>query len=156
MFKNTNPSHLFNAIDFEAQKANVLPDGLTFGEIASSWTEQPGVPVVSALRDYNTNSLKLSQQRFFYAPPNRASLVNQRWHIPITIVEQPNADWDNLKPTSWLHPDEDIVLHTLNKASSSQWVLVNPKEIGTSRFRIQKGVHVRKFRSSVAAQLVGA
>jgi aminopeptidase N len=128
MFKNTNPGHLFAAIDFEAQKAGVLP-GVSFKDIASSWTEQPGVPVVTATRDYYSNIVTLNQERFFYSPPNRRTLLQQRWHIPVTIVAQDSADWDDTKPTAWLSPDIEDVAVAVN-ADTSQWVLVNPKEIG--------------------------
>ncbi|KAE8738138.1 hypothetical protein FOCC_FOCC016380 [Frankliniella occidentalis] len=129
MFKNTRPEDLFNAIGFEAQKAKVLPDGVTFGDIASTWTEQPGVPVVSAVRDYDKKTITLSQKRFFYAPPNRASLVNQRWFIPVTMTQQASANWDSLKPSTWLWPSKEQTVASVS-SSSSEWVLVNPKEIG--------------------------
>ncbi|XP_026294097.2 aminopeptidase N [Frankliniella occidentalis] len=132
MFKNTRPEDLFNAIGFEAQKAKVLPDGVTFGDIASTWTEQPGVPVVSAVRDYDKKTITLSQKRFFYAPPNRASLVNQRWFIPVTMTQQASANWDSLKPSTWLWPSKEQTVASVS-SSSSEWVLVNPKEIGYYR-----------------------
>ncbi|KAK3929337.1 Aminopeptidase N [Frankliniella fusca] len=134
MFKNTQPADLFGAIDFEVKKAKALPEGVSFGQIASTWTEQPGVPVVSAVRDYDKKTLTLSQQRFFYATPNPPSLLNQRWFIPVTIAEQSSADWTDaaLKPTTWMRPDDKQVVQPLNSAAN-EWVLVNPKEIGYYR-----------------------
>jgi len=52
---------------------------LPVSTMMKSWVEQPGFPVVEALRD--GDQLKLSQKRFTYLPGDS----DQKWIVPVTI-----------------------------------------------------------------------
>lgn len=40
---------------------NILPEGLTVNSIAGPWTNRDRVPLVTVIRDYETQTLTLSQ-----------------------------------------------------------------------------------------------
>ncbi|KAJ1527504.1 hypothetical protein ONE63_007476 [Megalurothrips usitatus] len=134
MFKNTNPTHLFKAFDAEVQLSGLhqIPNGVSFGELASTWTEQPGVPVLSAVRDYKEGSVTFTQKRFLYGPAKNESLVNQQWYIPLVVTSQAKPDFDTALPQGWLDPLVPWA-ELSTDASADQWVLVNPKQTGYFR-----------------------
>jgi puromycin-sensitive aminopeptidase len=51
--------------------------------VMDTWIFQQGFPLVSATAAPDGRSLRLSQRRFFYAPPEKAE--EQLWHVPIIV-----------------------------------------------------------------------
>jgi aminopeptidase N len=73
-FSNATTADLWNSLS-EAS-------GKPVGEIAASWTEQPGFPLVMATRD-PTGKITLTQERFTVNFPNAPQL---EWKIPLTYA----------------------------------------------------------------------
>lgn len=132
MYENANPEKLFDAMNAEAEISGLhqLPGGTTFSEVASTWTEQPGVPVLQATRDYSKpGTVSFTQQRFLYAPPKNASNVAQKWWIPLVATTQATKDFSTTLPQGWLSPD--VSYSSLETgATAEEWVIVNPKQTG--------------------------
>ncbi|XP_034249160.1 aminopeptidase N-like isoform X2 [Thrips palmi] len=135
MYANADPEKLFTAMDAEATLSNLhqLPGGTSFSEVASTWTEQPGVPVLQATRDYsNPGKVRFEQQRFLYAPPKNASNVGQKWWIPLVVTTQTQKDFSTTLPQGWLAPDQPFASLSTG-ATADEWVYVNPKQTGYFR-----------------------
>ena len=73
-FSNTTTADLWNALSEASGKPVV--------EIAASWTEQPGFPVVMVARD-TKGKVTLTQERFTTNYPDAPAL---EWKIPLTYV----------------------------------------------------------------------
>jgi aminopeptidase N len=76
-YSNANSSDLWNALS--------MTSGRNVGEIAASWAEQPGFPVVSVAAQCNGAGLRtitLSQRRFLLKGPAAES---SHWMIPLQI-----------------------------------------------------------------------
>ncbi|HEX8678567.1 MAG TPA: M1 family metallopeptidase, partial [Chthoniobacterales bacterium] len=71
-YSNTTTVDLWNALSESS--------GKPVGEIAASWTEQPGFPVVNVARD-ESGKITLTQERFTVNFPNAPAL---QWKIPLT------------------------------------------------------------------------
>ncbi|KAK3929336.1 Aminopeptidase N [Frankliniella fusca] len=134
-FKNGSPDRLFRAMDAEIKllSESPLPEGVTFAQVAKTWTEQAGVPVVTAVRDYATSSVSLRQEKFMYAGSEEAE--STLWYIPIPAEVNPKStSWSwSLSPAPatkrWLTPDAPSLTRDVD-ASSTEWLLLNPRQIG--------------------------
>ncbi len=73
-FSNTTTADLWNALS--------AASGKPVSEIAASWTEQPGFPVVKVTRDAD-GKVTLTQERFTVNYPNAPAL---EWKIPLTYM----------------------------------------------------------------------
>jgi len=133
-YKNANPDHLFDAMNYEAKMAGKLPSGVTFHQIGSSWTAQAGAPVVKVERDYTFNRVSFRQERFFLSPPTDKELLNTRWWIPLRWVTKSKPDTNTFEPKEWLRGDTvDEVLTRPSGATASEWILLNPSQTGYYR-----------------------
>lgn len=100
--------------------------------MARTWTEQAGVPVVTAVRDYKTATVALSQEQFFYSQPDGrpAGL----WFVPVPAEANPHTGWawslaDAPAPKRWLTPAAPSMTRDVD-AAASEWMLLNPQQIG--------------------------
>ena len=75
-----------NSTTADLWQALTESSGKPVGEIAPSWTEQPGVPLVKVNRQGST--IKLAQERFTVNFPNPPAL---QWQVPLTYVTQDQA-----------------------------------------------------------------
>ena len=97
-------------------------------EVLKSWTQQPGLPVVTVSRSGDA-SVKISQSRY----QNTETPSDQAWSIPITLADLSSPgtiDWDNTVPDLWLTPASPEVSLDL---SSGAIPLLNKKATGYYR-----------------------
>ncbi|XP_052131192.1 aminopeptidase N-like [Frankliniella occidentalis] len=135
-FKNGSPDRLFRAMDAEIAllAESPLPEGVTFAQVAKTWTEQAGVPVVTATRDYDKAQLTVSQEKFMYAESEDGD-GDTLWYVPIPVEVQPkSADWSwSLTAAAankrWLTPEAPSLSRDLD-ASKTEWIVLNPRQIG--------------------------
>lgn len=52
-----------------------LPEDAEFSEIADTWTQQPGFPVVHVTRDYERGTVTLTQEHFNSSTPRERYLT---------------------------------------------------------------------------------
>lgn len=106
-----------------------LPLNTSLDNIMSTWTDQMGYPYVEIIRDYNKNTLKISQQQFLFdsesEPPK--SPYNYIWSIPLKIKSSSSS------------LSTDIIWFSKNQMNltidipSNEWILVNPDLLGFFR-----------------------
>jgi aminopeptidase N len=94
-YSNTTTADLWEAL--------TEVSGKPVGEIAPSWTEEPGFPLVKVARKENT--IELAQERFTVHFPDPPAL---QWQIPLTYVteDQPATNGFLLREKSANLPDE--------------------------------------------------
>ncbi len=111
-----------------------LPEGVTFAQVAKTWTEQAGVPVVTAVRNYDTSNITISQEKFMYAVTEE-EVENTLWYVPLPAeVNSKSANWDWTLSTApankrWLTPDAPSLTRDVD-AAESEWLVLNPRQIG--------------------------
>jgi len=119
-------------VEWEKVSKGVLPKGLNFTEFAISWTEQDGVPVVTAVRNYETSEITFTQERHYDEKPPSGSDFNRTWWIPLTWITQADkSNQDLFKPQAWLKgnvTNEKLVEKVDLKPG--QWFILNPRSIG--------------------------
>lgn len=122
-YGNADRYDLFTTLTDEAHQRGSLDKRMNIREIMSSWTEQPGFPVVTAIADVANKKLIFSQKRFFYTnnKPN-----NSTWWVPISIMTDLNINYSLTAPTVWLK-NELMVTVNLNM---SKWYLINLNHTG--------------------------
>ena len=92
-----------------------------------TWIFQQGFPIVSASLTGDECGLKLSQRRFFYAPP--ASPEPQLWHIPVMVRA---GTGDGIKTRKLLLTENETVISLGSKVT---WATIN--ENGNGFFRVR-------------------
>lgn len=109
--------------------------GFTIKQIMDTWTLQEGYPVLLVTRNYQTNSVTLSQKRFLLDPnggnhtsqySNPFKPLDFQWYIPYDYL----IDGD-LSPFHWLPPNKTDQLFDIG--SSTDWVIFNINEFGFYR-----------------------
>ncbi|CAB3386081.1 Hypothetical predicted protein [Cloeon dipterum] len=110
---------------------NTLPAGVNLSEVMDTWATQPGFPVITASRNYETKEITFSQQRFYSSGKDMNS--TEEWYVPITMVpESGNANWQDLSIKGWLVPTENLTL-TENLPNNTEWIVLNPRQTGFYR-----------------------
>jgi len=130
LYSNAKPDDLF--VEWEKVAGEVLPKGLKFTDFAIGWTEQDGVPIVTAMRDYETNETRFTQERYYDVKPKCECDYKRSWWIPLTwITEADSSNQDKFKPGAWLKgnvSNEELVVKIDLKPR--EWFLLNPRSVG--------------------------
>src|SRR5579875_2788190 len=118
-YANTETGDLWDAL----QEATNEP----VRRLMDSWIFQPGFPIITAQAGNDGYALKLSQQRFFYLPPEKPE--PQLWQVPIRLRVKTDRGEDTFRV---LLTDQETTLRLPGKL---EWVLVN--EGGSGFFRVR-------------------
>lgn len=117
-----------------ADSSTAVQNNVPISAIMNSWTNQPGFPLVTAWRNYSTNVVAFSQERFFLNPSSpTADPEAQRWWVPITFALGTNPTRCNsafLQP-DWLRAQDKAIM--INGFVNTTWVLANCQGIGFYR-----------------------
>ncbi|KAF5304329.1 hypothetical protein FQA39_LY09708 [Lamprigera yunnana] len=123
-FRNADPSNLYDSYNEAVKEANVenVFQNLTIHEILRTWTSNPGYPIVTVLRNYDTGSISFSQKC------SLSDYNNTLWYIPITYVlsEKPGFDFENTTTDFWITTRND----TFYSGVSDGWLIVNKLHSG--------------------------
>ncbi|XP_031337248.1 aminopeptidase N-like [Photinus pyralis] len=114
----------------EEKKLTNLTHGVTIVKMMETWDSQPGYPVLSVFRNYNTGVISLSQKRFF--TEDSTGTDQSVWHIPINFVTEVNLNSDSYTSTvatSWFH-EKTGELHGM---PTKGWILFNKQQTGYYR-----------------------
>nr|CAD7394984.1 unnamed protein product [Timema cristinae] len=142
-FQSSTQNDLWSALTVQAHESKLLNESITVKDIMDTWTLQTGFPVLTVIRDYETGSAILSQERFLLcaSEPKTTSLSkagakpttpDPLWWIPITYTTMEQPDFETTKPSSWLGAESSINLTGL-PAGDQHWVIFNIKETGFYR-----------------------
>jgi aminopeptidase N len=117
-----------NATAADLWRALSEASGKPVAEVAHSWFEQPGYPVVSAERTCKdgATTLALEQHRFFANPAQKSA---GKWLIPLCVRTDQGSECTLLR-----EPKANL---TLKAPGCAAWAVVNPKRAGFYRVRYQ-------------------
>src|SRR5215469_6836331 len=118
-YANTETGDLWDAL----QEATGQP----VRRLMDSWIFQQGFPIISVEALHGGRTLKLSQQRFFYLPPDKPE--PQLWHVPIRLLVKTERSEEAYRV---LLTGEET---TLDLPGKVEWALVN--EGGSGFFRVR-------------------
>jgi puromycin-sensitive aminopeptidase len=108
-----------------------------------TWIFQHGFPIVNVAPTADGRGLKLSQQRFFYAP--LSSPDAQLWHIPLMVRAGTDA---GVKTIKLLFTENEA---TVNFGAKVTWATIN--ENGNGFFRVRYAPELLRGLTSNRAQL---
>lgn len=114
---------------------NNLAKSLNVNDIFSSWSDQSGYPLLVVKRDYQNNTIKISQERYFnkYPYPEQSSTT---WWIPYNFDTANNVSFNNTSPDGWLPQGNKSTIikpDGYRKWSAKDWVLFNKQQTGFYR-----------------------
>ncbi|XP_026281351.2 aminopeptidase N-like isoform X2 [Frankliniella occidentalis] len=117
---------LYDALaDATYDGADDLPSGVTVPVVMASWTRQPGYPVVTVVRDYEANSMTVSQKAFSWSSD---AAQDAEWWLPVsyTYAEEGTRDrTPNATPQAWLVPGENDMSVEMVHLGTFDWVYFN-------------------------------
>ncbi|XP_050422404.1 aminopeptidase N isoform X2 [Adelges cooleyi] len=136
-YKNACQNDLWQSLTEQALEDRVLDKTFTVKDVMDTWTLQPGFPVINVTRNYDSDSLIVSQSRFVLHDPKSNEKHDQSysgnlWWIPLTFTTASKLDFSSTKPAYWFKPEEFMML-TETGISSKDWVLFNINETGFYR-----------------------
>uniref|UniRef100_A0A182YBU9 Aminopeptidase n=1 Tax=Anopheles stephensi TaxID=30069 RepID=A0A182YBU9_ANOST len=126
-------SNLFDSIEQAAKEDAVLPITLSMHDIFRSWSNQPGVPVVTVRRD--GDEFLFTQQRFVGDEPPAEPFTNA-WWIPISFSTPSNTVYETL-PAFWMPPNVSEVAYTI-ETDEGETVTFNPRSTGYYRVEYEE------------------
>ncbi|XP_040569866.1 aminopeptidase N isoform X2 [Lepeophtheirus salmonis] len=105
-FDAAEQDDLWRHLTEQAHIDEKLPKTVTVKNIMDTWTLQMGYPVVTITRNYELNTLSLTQERFLLNTNGKSNDThNYSWWIPLTFTT-PGRDFDNTYNEAWLKKDE--------------------------------------------------
>lgn len=95
-------------------------------EVMDTWTLQVGYPVVNVTRNYRSNSMLLTQNKFLVRAADESE-QNSLWWIPITYTIK-----NYLLKKTWMRAEKEITISNLD-LGTSDWLLLNVNQTGYYR-----------------------
>uniref|UniRef100_A0A1B0D9N6 ERAP1-like C-terminal domain-containing protein n=1 Tax=Phlebotomus papatasi TaxID=29031 RepID=A0A1B0D9N6_PHLPP len=140
-FKVAEPKDFYRNIQEAADEDNSLPRDVNVEDVINSWIDQPGYPLLTVMRNYDSNEIVVNQQRFL---SSRGEVDNERitWYIPLSINTARNPDMNNTMPRAWLKQGtRELVIRTEENLTwtSDDWVLFNVQQTGY--YRVNYDLH---------------
>lgn len=125
---SANTSQIWEAFQEQLVADNV---NMNIGDVMDTWTLQAGYPLVSVIRNYESDEISISQEHFLSesGTVNETSPYNYTWQVPVSLRWNPDDPLD--VKIKWLHKTNDIV--SLGGLTADQWLLVNDKAEGYYR-----------------------
>ncbi|KAK1121271.1 hypothetical protein K0M31_010578 [Melipona bicolor] len=120
---------IYSRLNDVAAEMDILPNGLTVNSIAGPWTNRDRVPLVTVIREYETQTITLSQKVYLReAARASAPKVSYEWDIPIVMISQEKLEFQ-APCRLWL--TKGIKAKNLTDITNeNQFIIVNPEEIG--------------------------
>ncbi|KAJ3286503.1 hypothetical protein HK104_008993, partial [Borealophlyctis nickersoniae] len=78
-------SHAYSNAETKQLWAAFDTDGMSVGSIMSTWTDQPGYPIIT-VEDTGNGRVSLKQERFYLSPGNATVDEAQTWQVPFTYA----------------------------------------------------------------------
>ena len=133
-FNAATEDDLFYHLEAAAMEDDQWPaTNPSFSEVMKTWTNQAGIPVVSASSVSGVVTLTQDWLVSTGAAPDQRT-----WHIPISLTsveESPSPGWNNTQPYAWLLQDQDsLELDVSGLWSQDTPFIVNVQ--GTGYYRV--------------------
>lgn len=126
---------LFENLDRAAKEDNILTNELSVYEMLGSWSNQAGFPVLIVNRNYDDNTITISQERHFDKYPH-ADANSSTWWIPYNFDTANNVAINDTAAEGWLPKGVQsmIIEPSVQKNwTNSDWVLFNKQQTGYYR-----------------------
>ncbi|XP_044005748.1 membrane alanyl aminopeptidase-like [Aphidius gifuensis] len=131
-FSFATPAVLYHHLN-NFTNTHVLDD-INIGQVIETYATQPGFPMVTVTRNYLTNSIEITQQRFY----QNANLTidkfnNSKWWIPLNFATNStnNMNMSNFG-SLWLKPSDKVINTSIN-VNSSEWIICDIDKAGYYR-----------------------
>lgn len=131
-YSAADENDLFQAMA-ESISANVpAANRVDITAIMSSWTQQKGYPFLTIIRNYDTGSISVRQDRYqSYVP---ALVDPSLWWIPLNYASATTDNFSNTTAQRWLsNTDRSITISQTNEWTSDDWIIFNKQETGYFR-----------------------
>lgn len=133
-YQVSTPSDLYDHLTKSAQESHIFDNLTNVKEIMNAWTTQMGFPVVNVTRNYTTNEVKFTQNRFtFVAPSQWRSLEIKydevKWWIPLSYTTANETDFNDTKPRDWIRGTE-MFTKDFENITNDDWLIVNIQGTG--------------------------
>nr|XP_016942515.2 thyrotropin-releasing hormone-degrading ectoenzyme isoform X2 [Drosophila suzukii] len=128
----SNQTLLWKAFQEESDRHMSLRQDVQVSQLMDSWTLQPGYPLIQVARDYDTNRVTVTQQRFLRNPSggNGRRPMNryQCWWVPLTFTSAGRGSFVSTLPSEWLtcrphQTPSPLILDEV--AQPDEWVVFN-------------------------------
>ncbi|XP_055618478.1 aminopeptidase N-like isoform X2 [Toxorhynchites rutilus septentrionalis] len=130
-YQITKPEHLYRYIE-KHNKVN-LPG--TVEEIFSSWTNNPGYPLVTVIQD--GTHITFSQKRFWTPVEGEKYPNNVTYFVPLTYTFSSELKSNSSQQNDWLTPNLTEIVKEV--ADVDSWILVNIQQVGYYRVNYDNG-----------------
>ncbi|XP_026755320.2 aminopeptidase N [Galleria mellonella] len=136
-FKTFTGDDIWNALTTAAVQDGKIPKDFDIKTIAKSWIEKDRLPLVTAQRKYDTNSVLLTQKVFLRERPHDVpDAARMSWWIPIIIAREDKLNFTNATPLAWMLDKKELTLN--NMPNKDQFIILNPEEIGPFQVNYDK------------------
>ncbi|XP_043477883.1 thyrotropin-releasing hormone-degrading ectoenzyme-like [Leptopilina heterotoma] len=136
-FQAVNTDDLWESLTEAMIELNVPYKDMDIKKMMDPYLKQRGYPVVNVVRDYNTGTVKITQECLicnkFY---NDTNSKNQKWWIPINFVTNSTLHLATTLPTHWLSPDQKELI--IDGIDPNDWIIVNVENTGYYRVNYDK------------------
>ncbi|KAL0882651.1 hypothetical protein ABMA27_001086 [Loxostege sticticalis] len=127
-FKTFSGDDIWNALNAAAITDGRIPKDSDIKTIANSWIEKDRLPVINAVRKYDSKTVTLTQKVYLRERPHDVPDANRMsWWAPIVIARGDNLDFNNVTPAVWMRDRKELTLKDMPDAD--QFIIINPEEI---------------------------
>lgn len=128
-YKTFVSNDIWEALTKQAHLDTRLCESATVNEIAESWITKDRIPMVSVVRNYDSNTAVVTQRLYLRERPHDVPEQDKMlWWIPLVVVRQDNLNFTNTSATKWMKKTREVTLDELPGANN--FIIVNPEEIG--------------------------
>jgi len=105
------PDDYADALQEAADEDYALPEDIFVIDLIHSWAAKSGLPVVTLIRNYNDNTVTVSQHKYLAVSPMSESSRDGQWIVPVSIYF--NYGVEPKKATTFLRDDSKSVTVSL-------------------------------------------
>ncbi|EDX17573.1 GD16024 [Drosophila simulans] len=119
---------LWHTLQEESDNQMSLRQDIKVSQLMDSWTMQPGYPLIRVVRNYDTNEVTVSQERFLRNPGKLMQKRQQCWWVPLTFATAGIDSFVSTLPSEWLtcqgrQSASPLILNEV--AQPDKWVVFN-------------------------------
>ncbi|CAG9134640.1 unnamed protein product [Plutella xylostella] len=121
---------LWSALTNAARKRGMFDADVAV--VMDSWTLQTGFPVLNIVRDYETNRVTFSQERFVLINNTVVGERSPVWWIPVSYTTGREKNFTSTVPKLWLRGQRTIAVTNIT-IDANDWLIANIQQTGFYR-----------------------
>lgn len=134
-YSNAAQDDLWEALTQTAHERGILQPNVTVKMIMDTWTLQTGYPLLTVVRDYEKNTVTITQNRYLSATAEEKNKndgqTEQCWWVPLSYTSSKDLQYADVKPKAWLTCDGPLTFTV--DINNNEWLLFNLKASGLLR-----------------------